>query len=240
MGREPDRLMGDFRSEAGMFFEPKLRPLGLAAEQIEQQEVSELEQSLERVNQLIAHPEQLGTYRAKFSAESSSFVIPKSTSEAQVDVGALPILLARKALILDRIKLLRPLDQIVALRDEITRRVEDPGARAELLQVLDDQSDDEKRQSSRLQTETDRVHSALELDRQQRVHEVALAELKLRVDGLDRSMAEKTDRFEKNLTRLEDRSVSKWDVVTVVFAVVAALGALVAAALGVARWVSGG
>jgi hypothetical protein len=232
--------MESFEEQAAAFFEPKLRTLGLSRPQVDEQDLGELERSLDLVNELIAHPEQLGSYRAKVSAETSTFVIPKSTSEAQLDVGALPILLTRKAHILDRIKLLRPLDQIAALRDEIGRRVSDATVKAELLHVLDEQRADETKQSSRLRNETESVQSALELDRQHRANEVALAELKLRLDGLDRALLEKTERIEKSVTRLEDRSVSKWDVVTVVFAVVAALGTLIAAALGVSRWLAGG
>ena len=53
------------------------------------------------------------------------------------------------------------------------------------------------------------------------------------VGGLEKDLAEKTDKLEKSLTRLEDKAVTRFDVVTVVFAVFAAVGALIGTVLAI-------
>jgi hypothetical protein len=246
VGRGPDGTTG-FRDEverqAEAFFEPGLRKLGLSVDQIEEQDLHQLEVSLARIDDAMHHPGQFGTFRAKVTSSVGgglSVVIPKVASEAQVEVGILPILLSRKSLVLDRIKLLRPEDQIADLRGEIIQRVADEKVREELLRVLDKRREEEQEQSNRLQREASSVQEALEVERRSTVHAVALAELKLRVESLDMALKDKSDALDKGLTRLEDRSVSKWDVVTIVFTTLAALGGIVAAALGIAKWIAGG
>ncbi len=119
MSRGPDpqfKLQDDMDQRAADFFEPKLRDLKLAADQIQEFSITELEEALVRVDDAMRHPDQFGTLRLKISAQANMFVIPKATTEAQVEVGILPILLKRKALILDRIKVLRPVDQLEHLK----------------------------------------------------------------------------------------------------------------------------
>jgi hypothetical protein len=43
----------------------------------------------------------------------------------------------------------------------------------------------------------------------------------------------------KDINRVEEKAVTKWDVVTIVFAILGALGVIVGAILGIARWMSG-
>jgi hypothetical protein len=238
--RGPESQQQRLEEQVAAWFEPKLRALGLSAELVDEQDLPQLEESLARIDKLIEHPEQLGTFRAKFSAEVSVWVVPKATQEAQVESGALPILLLRKAQILERIKLLRPVSQIELLRKEITTRVDDAAKRNDLLRVLDEQQEAVKHRSKELAKETSDLEAALQADRDQRAHEVALAKLEVSANLAEKSLSEKAEKLEKRLERLEDKAVSKWDVVTVVFAVLAAIGGLVAAALGVARWLAGG
>lgn len=232
------RVQKEIEQAAETFFEPKLRALGLAVDQIEQQDVERLEGSLARINEAMQHPEQFGTFHLKVTT-NLAVVLTTATSEALTEVGILPILLVRKALILDRIKLLRPLDQIAALRQEVAKRVEDPAVRAELLRVLDAQQVDQKAQSQRLATEANQVESALQAEREAHARELALAEVKIRVNALEKDLSEKTDKLDRSLTRVEDKAVSKWDVVIVVFAVLAAIGGILGAVLGIAKWLAG-
>lgn len=238
VARASDTRQDNFEEQASAFFEPKLAALGLSIKQIQRQDLSALEESRVRIDTLMEHPEQLGFFRARYSATSSILVV--ASADAQVQTGALPILLSRKALILDRIKLLRPLDQLETLRDEITNRVDDPAKRTELLRMLEAQHAQEQARTARLAEESHSLESALEADRTRRAHEVALAELKLRVDGLDKALSERSEKLDASLVRLEDKSVSKWDVVTVVFAVMAAIGGLLAAGVALIRWITGG
>lgn len=239
MGAHPATGLSQFEEQAAAFFEPKLAALGLSVQQIESQDLPALEESRLRIDKLMEHPEQLGFFRARVSADATWF-IAKSSADSQVETGALPILLSRKALILDRIKLLRPLDQLETLREEITNRVDDPAKRSELLRMLEAQHAREQARSARLAEESHSLESALEADRALRGQGVALAELKVRVDGLDKALAEKSEKLDASLVRLEDKSVSKWDVVTVVFAVMAAIGGLLGAGVALIRWISGG
>lgn len=232
------KLQGDMESAALAFFEPKLRALNLAVDQIEEQTLPELEGSLERINDAMQHPAQFGTFRMKMTAEPTVILV-KATSEAQVEVGILPILLERKSLILDRIKLLRPEGQLADLRGEILQRVPDSRARDELLRVLDEQHEEQQQFSSRLEIESKEVGQALEAERQAVGQAVMVAKLEMRVDSLDKSLETRVETLDKALARLEERSVSKWDVVTILFTTLAALGGLVAAVLGIVKWVTG-
>ncbi len=106
-------MSGSFASKVEKFdifkiirtvFEPQLIALGLSSEQIERQTREELEQSLERVNEAIHHPDSFGTLR--LAADSmGGWYIAKGASDANVqEVNILPLLLERKKLILERLK----------------------------------------------------------------------------------------------------------------------------------------
>ena len=88
---------------ADTIFEPRLRELGLAVDQIQEQSLQELQDSLERVNDAISNPQSFGEVSVKISADAG-VVIARSTSEGQLTVGILPLLLDRKRLILSRIR----------------------------------------------------------------------------------------------------------------------------------------
>ena len=85
------------------FFEPQLRTLGLSVEQIEEQGLAQLEASLEVLNDAIANPDSFGKIRLSFAAGTGPIIV-RSLSEAHIELGILPILLERKALILNRIR----------------------------------------------------------------------------------------------------------------------------------------
>ena len=109
-----ERTRERLQREAEDFFEPQLSSLGLSVAAIENQDLEQLRSSLERVNDLIANPGQLGTFRL---TASSGAVIARA--ETTLEVGALPLLLQRKRLILDRIAALGGEAQASSLRDLI-------------------------------------------------------------------------------------------------------------------------
>src|SRR3712207_4883341 len=86
----------------GTFFEPQLRAVGLSVDQIQRQTLDELHQSLERVNDAIKNPDSFGVVGIKMSAEAGA-IISANPDNANIRVGALPLLLQRKRLIVERI-----------------------------------------------------------------------------------------------------------------------------------------
>lgn len=91
------------------YFEPQLERIGLSVEQIEHQMLDELEVSLSNVNAAIEHPESFGSVSLSFAVKEGAVTPILSTpSEAQMSVGALPLLLERKSRILRRIGIVPP------------------------------------------------------------------------------------------------------------------------------------
>src|ERR1044072_1514744 len=85
----------DVLETARIFFEPQLIAIGLSKDQIEKQTREELEQSLERVNEAINHPDAFGILRLKATAEAG-LIITTAQSESTVEISILPLLLERK------------------------------------------------------------------------------------------------------------------------------------------------
>jgi ABC-type transport system involved in cytochrome c biogenesis permease subunit len=105
----------------------------LTVDQIEAQSPAELEASLERVNDAIAHPDSFGTLSMKATASGGRLLmIVAGPVESTVTVGILPILLERKSLILTRLAELRGSQGIDSLRQLIVRSVPDPSVRERL------------------------------------------------------------------------------------------------------------
>jgi len=242
MGRNVDQrtsLQETLEEQAAGFFEPKLRNLKLGIDQIQVQTIPDLEESLTKIDGAMRHPEQFGTLRIKMTADAG-VVIVRTVAESQLKVGILPILLERKAMILDRIKLLRPVDQLARLKSEILKTIKDEQARDAVFRILDAQEEKQEKIASRLEKESRDVDEALELERQSATQAVALAKLEIRLETLDKAFTTRGDSTEKTIAKLEDKAVSKWDVVTIVFMSLAALGGLVGAVLGLVNWISGG
>jgi len=91
------------REAAERVFEPRLRQLDLAVDQIQQQSLDELQDSLERINEAIKHPESFGEVRVEMTTRGA-ILVATSTAHGHVTVGILPMLLERKRLILSRIR----------------------------------------------------------------------------------------------------------------------------------------
>lgn len=99
------------------YFEPHLTRLGLSISQIENQNIDELNESLEKVNDAISHPDSFGTLNIRMTP-SVGLVIAAGPAEAHINTNILPLLLERKSLILSRIKTIvgeRKIDSLQAL-----------------------------------------------------------------------------------------------------------------------------
>jgi hypothetical protein len=150
-----ERTRARLQKEAEEFFEPQLAALGLSVASIESHDLIQLRSSLDRVNELIANPGQLGTFRV--TAAASMVVIART--EATFEVGALPLLLQRKRLILDRVASLGGQAQASSLRD-LVAEVEDADVRARLLAEVDQLQD----QAKEYVRETRQVEDAARLE----------------------------------------------------------------------------
>lgn len=106
--------MPTHREAAERFFEPQFIALGLSNEQIVNQGLAELGQSLETINAAMQRPESFGVVKVNIGAGGSVFL---AQTEAQIEVGILPLLLERKRFILERISLLEKKEEIVDLSE---------------------------------------------------------------------------------------------------------------------------
>lgn len=97
-------------------FEQQLSLMSLSKEQIQNQTLEELERSLERVDEAIENQDSFGIFKIQVSADGGA-VLVKTTSDMHFEMRIAPLLLERKALIIDRIVKLRGKLQIERLRD---------------------------------------------------------------------------------------------------------------------------
>src|SRR5262245_10366431 len=84
-----------FREEAQQFFDAQLERLGLGEMQIASQGITELEDSLTRIDDALRTPESFGVLRLSMSGNAAVFIV-KTNTEAHIEVGVVPILLERK------------------------------------------------------------------------------------------------------------------------------------------------
>ena len=96
-------------------FEPQLETLHLTENQINQQNLTELEGSLQHIDDTIKAPESFGTL--KLTMTGTGIKIADSQNKNAFEVDIIPLLLERKKLILERIRELKAKEQIVGLRD---------------------------------------------------------------------------------------------------------------------------
>jgi hypothetical protein len=129
------RSYDQFQGEANRFFEAQLETIGLSREQVEQQSIPELEDSLMRVDEALRAPESFGVLRLSATADASVFLV-KSNSGSHIEVGVVPLLLARKKAIIERLRLLRAQRPIKSLTDLIDT-VPDQGLRQQLSTELE-------------------------------------------------------------------------------------------------------
>jgi hypothetical protein len=120
---------------AQRIFEPRLEKLGLSASNIESQTLEQLGKSLDKINELIKHPEQLGEARLKVSGKLT--ILVATEHESQISVGALPTLLSRKELIIERIGALGGARAISSIRD-LVDQLNDADVKVRLANELDE------------------------------------------------------------------------------------------------------
>lgn len=145
------------------YFEPQLEIIGLSVEQIEHQTLDELEVSLSNVNSAIEHPELFGSMSLSFAVKGGELTsIISSPSEAQMSVGALPLLLERKSMILRRIGILRPQAQLNDLEKIVAETVEDEGERESLLKSIGISKEEATAQAHSLQLQTEQTEQERE------------------------------------------------------------------------------
>ncbi|MEN3327745.1 MAG: hypothetical protein V7638_2552 [Acidobacteriota bacterium] len=124
-----------FRQQARSFFDAQLERLGLSEKQIKQQDVTALEDSLVRIDDALRSPESFGLLRVSITS-NATVVLLKSNSEAHLQIGVVPILLERKALVIERLRSLRRQRPITNLADLIDS-ISDAGLREQLRTELE-------------------------------------------------------------------------------------------------------
>jgi len=118
---------------AERYYEPQLKALGLGKEEIKHQTLQDLERSLQKVDEAIAKKESFGSVRLKASADGQ--IVVSSTNEGiETNIG--PTLLARKALIVERIRQLRTIEGVGTLRNLVEANVAEP-AKTKLIEKIE-------------------------------------------------------------------------------------------------------
>jgi hypothetical protein len=130
----PVHAYSKFQEEARRFFEAQLEDLGLGHAQIEEQSITDLEDSLVHVDDALRSPDSFGVLRLRLSVNIP--FIARSDTGSDIEVGIVPLLLARKKAIISRLRTLRTQRAIKTL-DELIESVTDHGLREQLRMELD-------------------------------------------------------------------------------------------------------
>lgn len=152
----------DYNSFAHLLFDPRLRSISLAADQIEGQDLSQLEESLEKINEAIANADSFGKFRVNFAIKAGKLtpIVAAAGEDYQLELGILPLLLERKGQILDRIRTLRPEQEENELREDIAANVGDPEERDRLFEAIDRRFEEQRRDRDDLSREQEEVETA--------------------------------------------------------------------------------
>jgi hypothetical protein len=165
---------------AEAMFGPQLDNLGWGRGELRAQNLEELESSLERVNDAMTHPESFGVFHAKLTAEAG-LIVAKAGPEAHITLGIMPLLLQRKRLILERIKELRPQEQLASVRKDVQENVADGELKEQVLRLIDDRLAAEKETSAQLDEESKALERTAELRAAQMRLEVELKERRSKI-----------------------------------------------------------
>jgi hypothetical protein len=127
MGISPAQVMEGIQARLSVrsqeFFEPQLEQLGFSKSQIENHSLTDLQLNLDSINEAIKHPESFGSLSFNVQADGRLY-ITKSKSDAHFEIGILPLLLDRKKLVLERIRVLSANEKIETIQD-LVNNVED-------------------------------------------------------------------------------------------------------------------
>jgi hypothetical protein len=158
-------------------------------------------------------------------------VIAQSDSSAVVEVGILPTLLKRKRLVLDRIKELKPQDRLASLRSKIEESVDDESLRAKLFAILNDQETEERSFHQRIEDEARATGAALRDERVVLQEAVIAANVEVKLHALEESLRVRSEALENTVGSLENRLLSRFDVMVTAFFTCAALAGMAAAVI---------
>lgn len=117
-------------SQAEGFFEPYLENLRLSRSAILEQDTEQLQLSLMTLGMLIEHSEQLGSFGVALSVRGDVIISGNRKGEL-FEIGALPLLLSRKQLVLDSLRRLKAQPEVKTLLD-LVEQVSDEASREAL------------------------------------------------------------------------------------------------------------
>ena len=162
-------LKDQYNRTLRQWFDSQLSLIGLSEDQISEQDLAELEVSLEKINDAIENPDSFGKFRVKLGGERG--IIISQTDDFHFEMGILPLLLERKGQILERIRALRPEQQLSEIRKDIASGVDDPSERERLIGVIDRRLQEQRESIEKLDQEKMQVEvaQAEALERQQRL-----------------------------------------------------------------------
>src|ERR1700677_3180249 len=98
--------LDQFDAAVGPLFDRQLEQMGLSEGQVEQQDLAQLETTLEKVNNAIDNSGSLMKFRVRLTAEAGAVIT--HGPDYHYEVSILPVLVRRKGRVLERIKALRP------------------------------------------------------------------------------------------------------------------------------------
>lgn len=144
---------------ARRFFEIQLARLNLSQDQVAEQSLEELRDSLAAVNDAIAHPEGFGVLKIKLTA-SAGVVIVTSDTESHVELGILPLLLERRNDIRDRIRGLELRQEVERIEEQLASTDADPADRAALAEELERKQEEAQSLDKARAEEAERAEAA--------------------------------------------------------------------------------
>src|SRR5216683_4458714 len=154
MGRGPltgaEKAREEILKQAEFYFEPLLYQSGLSENQILSQTLPELYQSLENINEIIKHPSSFGVFKM-----TSNVGVVLGNAQTEVQLGALPILLERKTVIIDRIRVLEGEQNIEKILNKVEESSE-PGLKQEIEKIM---AEAEKLRQLSKETEQERLEA---------------------------------------------------------------------------------
>jgi hypothetical protein len=98
--------LDQFDAAVAPLFDRQLEQMGLSESRVEQQDLAQLETTLEKINNAIDNSGSLMKFRVRLTAEAGAVIT--QGPDYHYEVSILPVLVTRKGRVLERIKALRP------------------------------------------------------------------------------------------------------------------------------------
>jgi hypothetical protein len=187
MGIAPENIRPNpydrFKAEAQRFFDSQLERLGLSEAQIKEQDISSLEDSLIRIDDALRNPESFGVLSLNMTADAAVMIV-KSNTEAHIQIGVVPILLERKRMVIERLRLLRSQRPIKSL-----------------LELIDSLSDSDLRERLRTEFDVSR-QAAVSIGIQKDIH-IGYAFIAMAMDPNDPSLEDVLDAIKDGASKCD-------------------------------------